>query len=249
MEALVSICTLIIPIYNEENRFSFSDFEILLSQDDLSLLVIDDGSSDFLPEILEKSYHQSTNLQILRLTRNVGKAEAIRQGFLYAIDNKGDFIGVLDGDFSYSAHEFLRFFSYIKSTNFDVLSGVRTLSNSKQLLLSFRLWQGISFRYFINIIFLSYFRDIQCGLKIFRSDSILKSSVEKAFENPWLYDLEILLRNKANIHIYGELRVDSWQHKLSSKLSLKHVPRILFAVLKLRHYFGTLAGIKLMYFR
>ena len=247
LEVSVPLCTLVIPIYNEQNRFSLSDFEILLSQNDLILTVIDDGSSDLLAATLETAYGQNSNFQLVKLTTNQGKAEAVRQGFLRAMVNKSEYIAVMDGDFSYSASEFLRFYSFIKSSNLDAISGVRTLSNSLQLILSFRLWQGIAFRYFINLVFSNSFRDIQCGLKVFKSEAISLQSIEKKFEDPWLYDLEILLRNKARIHSYGELRIEFWEHKEASKLNLNHVPGILINVFRLRHYFGTLTEIKRLY--
>lgn len=236
----MSSCAVVIPIYNERERFSLSEFDNLLGFEELTLIVIDDGSSDDLLEFLQQKYLHKRSCRFIRFSINQGKSEAVRKGISIAMEDNFDFIGVLDGDFSYSAKEFKRLLEYASFSDVDVVSGVRTFSNSKSLLLSLRLWQGLAFRYFVNVAFFTKFRDIQCGLKIFKSTSISIASLETPFINAWLYDLELLLRNQDLMRLYREVELNYWEHKPLSNLKLAQVPKILLCVLRLRFKYGRM---------
>lgn len=228
----------VIPVYNEINRFSFVELETLLLRDEMSVVIVDDCSSDGLIDFIMDSFNSHRNLYVIKLPRNQGKSEAVRRGLAFGFERGFEFIGVMDGDFSYSAHEFFRLLERAKVSGADIASGVRTFSNSKSLLVPLRFWQGWLFRLFINVIFSIHFRDIQCGLKIFRRDSIHGSSLETCFMNAWLYDLELILRNKALISLYLEVAVEEWQHKKSSNLRIFEVPKILLSACRLRVKYG-----------
>src|SRR5262249_48685917 len=82
-----NVC-LIIPCFNETERLDFRQLGNL--RPGLTCLLVDDGSEDGTGDLIHK--HESASLRLLRLGHNVGKAEAIRQGMLYARAN-----GLLEG--------------------------------------------------------------------------------------------------------------------------------------------------------
>ncbi len=91
---------IIIPCFNEEHRLELEIFSEYITQNPYHFCFVNDGSSDntikILNEIKERSPLQVT---VLDLNVNFGKAEAVRQGFLSAIQSeKYDYIGYFDAD-------------------------------------------------------------------------------------------------------------------------------------------------------
>lgn len=85
---------LVIPCYNEAARLRPERFRAFLSaHPEVSLLFVDDGSTDGTAEALE-------GFEVLRLARNRGKGEAVRQGVLHCLSSgrAPDYIGFLDAD-------------------------------------------------------------------------------------------------------------------------------------------------------
>src|SRR5581483_4853652 len=79
---------LVIPCYNEAQRVDVPAFhQFLAKASDVRLVFVDDGSTDQTAAVIEQlqSGHPET-VQLLKLARNQGKAEAVRQGVLFALD-------------------------------------------------------------------------------------------------------------------------------------------------------------------
>ncbi len=99
----------IIPCFNEENRIQKNLFIKFLNDYPRNRIVfINDGSNDNTFTIL--SYlkaKKSDQIIILNNKKNLGKAESVRKGMLFAHENfKNTHIGYLDADLSSSFDEF-----------------------------------------------------------------------------------------------------------------------------------------------
>ena len=80
--------TLVVPCFNEAERLDLDAFKSFAEErQDVSFLFVNDGSDDDTLEVLEL-LHESNPEQfhVLDLKRNVGKAEAVRQGMLCALN-------------------------------------------------------------------------------------------------------------------------------------------------------------------
>ena len=71
----------VVPCHNEARRLDVARFTALAETGRLRLLFVDDGSSDETDGVLSR-LERTEGVEVLRLPRNVGKAEAIRQGLL-----------------------------------------------------------------------------------------------------------------------------------------------------------------------
>ena len=73
--------TLIIPCFNEESRFPVEPFlQSVHESHGPDLILVDDGSRDGTRSVLNRVAEQCpTRIQVLPLSRNQGKAEAVRQ--------------------------------------------------------------------------------------------------------------------------------------------------------------------------
>ena len=82
---------IVIPFYNEVERISLDNFyQIFTAFPNYNFLLVDDGSSDQTIQILEEFQSKFSSIKVLKLPKNVGKAEAIRSGVL-SISDKAKF--------------------------------------------------------------------------------------------------------------------------------------------------------------
>jgi len=70
---------LVIPCFNEARRISTEYFEELIKLPNLTLIFVNDGSTDSTLQTLSQ-FVKNENVQILNLKKNVGKAAAIKFG-------------------------------------------------------------------------------------------------------------------------------------------------------------------------
>jgi len=93
--------TLIIPVYNEADGLRQHLDEILHQLETLpasvsaDLLIVDDGSTDATPDIVQALCEQRSDVSLLVLNRNFGKEAAIMAGLDYA---DADAVVVMDSD-------------------------------------------------------------------------------------------------------------------------------------------------------
>ncbi len=93
--------SVIMPAYNAEKTIESSIASVLnQSFSDWELLVINDGSNDATPALVEKYCLHDSRVKILNLPKNAGLPNARNQGCLMA---KGNFIAFLDSDDTWSA--------------------------------------------------------------------------------------------------------------------------------------------------
>ena len=181
---------------------------------------MDDASTDNLNYIssLEKKFK---NVYYLRLTKNLGKANAIRQGLLYVTNNtqlNSDILGYLDFDDSIFASEVQRMI-YLFSDTIKNFSSAETLWASRVKLNGRNITRS-NLRHFysrilITLIGLNYPSlpyDSQCGFKLFLNDERFRQSIQSHFLTKWFIDLEILIR----LTQIGGKKINIWEEPLMS---------------------------------
>jgi dolichol-phosphate mannosyltransferase len=90
--------SVVIPVYNEVDSIRDLLVEVCRTLDgalDYEIIVVDDGSSDDTPSVLQDCRDDSPRLRVLRQTRRCGQSVAIGSGVRAA---GGDWIVTLDGD-------------------------------------------------------------------------------------------------------------------------------------------------------
>lgn len=238
------IC-LIIPFYNEEMRFQFNEINALLLIPELHILLVDDGSTDGLPFQILNRYHFENRVSLISTNQNVGKAEAIRKGLNSINWNLFDLVGFADADFAAPSKTIIDLCEIADRSLNGVVHGVR-VNNSRNVINAkrYRKAQGILFQYVVKILFNLPITDTQCGLKLYRTRILRNAELSHPFINPWLIDLELLLRcKKADFRIL-ECPLIYWTHIKKSKISIRSIVSIPLSLLKLRKRYGNLKEIK-----
>jgi glycosyltransferase involved in cell wall biosynthesis len=234
------IC-LIIPCYNEEKRLHMESF---LDRPEHSLfLFVNDGSTDKTAGLITK--YLNNEIFLLDLKQNVGKAEAVRLGMLYAcLDaplNESEWIGFWDADLATPLSEIRGFLNFadIHDEEVDAIWGSRVYRLGSSIRRSYL--RHILGRFFATMAALilgieSY--DSQCGAKLFKR-KIIKLAFSEKFISRWIFDIELLLRLKH--HTVIEYPLQSWSDIAGSKLNfIPNAVSVLNDLIRIRKKYGRI---------
>ena len=162
--------SIVIPVFNEEQYLNklFLDLKKYFNQEDIEVIVVNDGSNDNSPKILEsfkkKSYKFKYNL--INLSKNFGKGYAVKQG---AKETLGKYILLQDADLELDLKDSKEIYDIIsKNDNIDCIFGSRYLSGKlKKHNYFINEFIGKFNTFVFNLLFGQSLSDIHCGLKLF----------------------------------------------------------------------------------
>lgn len=127
--------TIMIPAHNEELVIQ-STLEYLLTQlnyHNYAVLVMDDGSTDSTPDILQAMQQQYSRLRVIRIKQNQGKAHAFNIGLFYA---KGKYILSNDADTipeKDALVKYMRYFTSPQGINYAAITANMDVYNRSSL--------------------------------------------------------------------------------------------------------------------
>jgi glycosyltransferase involved in cell wall biosynthesis len=188
----------VVPCFNEANRFAAAAFDDFLTHSSgISLLLVDDGSTDDTPLIHERLRRRHPQRVLtLRLSTNVGKAEAVRRGMQLAIRRRAEFVGYWDADLATPLETIPRFEAILQTRpELMLVMGSRVALLGRQIR---RRWRrhmlGRAFATAASLVLNLPVYDTQCGAKLFRTTPATLELFRKPFRTRWIFDVEILAR-------------------------------------------------------
>jgi len=129
------------------------------------IIMVDDGSTDSTFEIAKRLAKENPNLKVARNATNRGYGAALRTGFSSC---KYDLIVFNDGDNQFDFSEVSKFLGKIKDA--DMVIGFRKKRIDhpfRHILMNLlKVWDLLFFDF--------YFRDIDCGFKMFKKEALKK---------------------------------------------------------------------------
>jgi len=161
------VISVVIPVRDEEQSVAplLEELaEVLDPLGDWEAVFVDDGSTDGTFAALTRLHAERTNVRIVRLRRNFGKAAALQAGFGQA---EGDVIVTMDGDGQDDPHEIPRLLAKLDE-GYDLVSGWKTRRRDPlSRRLPSKLFNGVTGR-------LSGLKlhDMNCGLKAYRAEVV-----------------------------------------------------------------------------
>jgi SAM-dependent methyltransferase len=123
--------TVLVPVYNERHLVEPSLRRVLDLRHELirslEVIVVDDGSTDGTPDVVQRLADQDPRLRFIRHERNQGKGAAIRTALAHA---HGDISIVHDGDMEYNPADIPSLLVPFATEGADAVFGSRYLSST-----------------------------------------------------------------------------------------------------------------------
>jgi len=189
----------VVPCYNEAERMDRSAFvDFAGAHPDIHFLTVNDGSRDRTGELLEElAAAHPTSFTALQLAQNSGKAEAVRQGVVHALEQMSpDFVAYWDADLATPLDAILDFRSVLEKR------GEIVLVMGSRIALMGRAIERQTTRHYLGRISATLASialrlrvyDTQCGAKMFRATEEVRAVFSEKFATRWIFDIEILAR-------------------------------------------------------
>ena len=240
-----NVC-IVVPCYNEAKRLDSMAFvRTLKKYSNLRFVFVDDGSKDDTLTVLQRlKQHNSARIAVLPLPQNGGKAEAVRQGLIYATNSGAKFVGYWDADLA-SPLSAIEEFAEVANryADIDVIYGSRIqLLGHKIYRTAFRRLVSRVCSFLARIAVGLPIRDTQCGAKMLRNTVTLRNSLQHKFTADWLFDIELFARLSAKMENcrkgFYEFPLSEWSEidgsKIDSKVIIKSGFRMLYLIFETR---------------
>ncbi len=195
--------SILIPVYNEEKTILETIKKVsgvVLPHWETEIIVIDDGSTDNTPKILNE-IEKTSDVTVIYGKENLGKGGALKHGLSFA---NGDWILIQDADLEYNPNDYQALLSPIEKGEADVVFGSRFLKKNKRNSILYTI-EDIVATFMFNRIYHTHLTDITTCYKIFP---------QKIIPN--------LLPIEDNDFVFDVIRLS--EEIAREKLSIKEVP-------------------------
>lgn len=223
-------CIVVIPCYNESARLRQEAFlEFAKGWPEVRFLMVNDGSTDATQEVLcSLARSDPRHFKVLNLPQNTGKAEAVRQGILWALSQQPYMVSFWDADLATPLEAIPQFCAVMSQRpQLQVVLGarVRLLGRSIQRK-TLRHFVGRTFAAAASLVLGMPIYDTQCGAKMFRAGVTTHKLFARPFCSRWIFDVELLAR-LSQLHLADqsvldravyELPLECWTDVPGSKL-------------------------------
>jgi glycosyltransferase involved in cell wall biosynthesis len=132
--------------------------------DDYEVIVVNDGSTDETPALLDALAHSQPQVRIVHHTQNEGYGAALRSGFAHA---RKELIFYTDGDGQYDIRELTRLYSFLNAA-VDVVNGfkIKRADNRQRKIV------GGIYNRLARLLFRLPIRDVDCDFRLIRRRAV-----------------------------------------------------------------------------
>ncbi|NIT58322.1 MAG: glycosyltransferase [Aliifodinibius sp.] len=239
-EALV-----IIPTYNEANNITELIDQVLNQDENIDLLIVDDGSPDGTADLIKEAQNKyADRLHLIERSGKQGLGTAYVEGFKYGLDRGYSYICEMDADFSHNPEDLPRLITEVREGNADVAIGSRYAKGISiinwplsRLILSYGA--NLYARFITGLpIF-----DTTAGFKCIHRKVLEDISVDKIRSNGYAFQIELHFRAwQAGFSLKEVAIIFREREEGVSKMSKSIVWEAIWRVwtLKIQSIFGTL---------
>lgn len=198
----------VFPCYNEALRLKPDVFSAFLHANrEMRFLFVNDASTDDTAACLERIISEAPpgSAEFIQFDKNLGKAEAVRRGFLHAIErDEFECIGFMDSDLATPLSEIDYLTEPILTGKYEIVFGSRVALFGHHIHRSrMRHYPGRIFATLASHTLDMTIYDTQCGAKFFRNGLDLQTIFDEPFFSGWCFDVEMIARLKALGHYNG----------------------------------------------
>jgi len=163
------------PCYNDAGTIAsmvaLADLTASSLTDSYEIIVIDDGSSDNSRSILKKLESKFSSLKLVFHEANRGYGGALRSGFATA---RGEWVFYTDGDYQYDVDDLKLLWEKV-SPEVDCVNGFKLKRHDP----FYRVWIGLMYQHFIQIMFSLKIKDVDCDFRLIRRSALNKFELQE----------------------------------------------------------------------
>jgi dolichyl-phosphate beta-glucosyltransferase len=230
-EPFVSI---VIPAWNEERRMPASLQRVAAFVREQSypvqVIVVDDGSEDATPSIVEEFAREHPFLTLIRNPHG-RKGAAVRTGIGRG---EGQYLAISDTDLSVPIEELPKFLPPALD-DYDVAIASREVAGARRVNEPYyRHLMGRIYNLLVRLLVVPGIQDTQCGFKVFRREVARDVFAYQTIDG-WGFDVEVLFIAQRLGYRIVEVPV-VWYYGAESKVSpVKDTIRMVRELLQVRH--------------
>lgn len=158
----LSSISAVFPAYNDGGTIASMVTAVLIAlrqvSDVYEIIVVNDGSTDYTPHILDELTMHYPELHVIHHASNQGYGAALRTGFSAATK---DWVFYTDGDGQYNPLELVELVGALYE-GVDVVNGYKLSRNDSIL----RVIVGRAYHYFVKLFFGFHIRDVDCDFRL-----------------------------------------------------------------------------------
>ncbi len=239
-------CIVVVPCYNEASRLDTSAFRRFVAEGHpQQFLFVNDGSTDDTAGVLEALRHVNPRqFDVHHLPRNRGKAEAVRQGVLHALERHCQWVGFWDADLATPLEAIPQFCELLRDNpRLQVVIGARVRLLGRNIERRFlRHCLGRLFATVASLMLRLPVYDTQCGAKLFRASPETRALFDQPFRTNWIFDVELLARFVRGRRAAGletaaegvyEVPLNQWRDVAGSKVKPRDFVTSLFELMQI----------------
>jgi|TARA_Y100000310_G_scaffold82857_1_gene79452 glycosyltransferase involved in cell wall biosynthesis len=179
--------SIVIPFYNEEENVEKVVFslkkELIKNKIDFELILVDNGSLDRTPKIVDDLKKKDKRIKVLHISKNIGYGNGIINGLRLG---SFKYVGYTDGDGQVRSEDVISCYHKIIKTNTDICKGRRLKKEGTFLRKFFSQMYDLLF----FLVFFKFYKDINAKPKIIRKECL---SILNLRSKEWFIDNEIMI--------------------------------------------------------
>jgi glycosyltransferase involved in cell wall biosynthesis len=164
------------PAYNDSGTIASMVVNALITArrltTDYEIIVINDGSRDLTPQILDELARAYPEVKVVHHQKNRGYGGALRSGFATA---SKEFVFYTDGDAQYDPSEIVLLWERARSGDVDLVNGYK-ISRSDPF---HRILIGRFYHHTVKMLFGLRVRDVDCDFRLMRRSIFDRIQLEK----------------------------------------------------------------------
>lgn len=203
--------SVILPTYNERSNLPIIVYLIAKTFEeaklDWEIVIVDDASPDGTQEIARElmEVYTARRIQLRPRAGKLGLGTAYMHGLEFA---RGDFIIIMDADFSHHPHHIPEFISLQQSRDLDIVLGTRYAGNGgvygwdfKRKLVS----RGANL--LSRVILRPDVSDVTGSFRLYKRE-VLQTVIRQTKSKGYVFQMEMIVRARANGYSIGEVPID-----------------------------------------
>jgi glycosyltransferase involved in cell wall biosynthesis len=167
--------TVVIPVFNESATIN-TLLEKVEAQHVYEIIIVDDASTDDTLILAKATARRYGNIKVLSLPRNVGKGNALRNGFALA---EGDIVLIQDADLEYDPQDYIRILEAFNKPSVSLVYGSRFLGDERSTLFRARRRVNRIMTSITNFITGMTLTDVHTCYKAFRKEVLQQISLKE----------------------------------------------------------------------